>query len=700
MTVTGRSALGLGAALACLVASCGDEAVRTPSPPTVSCETRIWARSRAGAAPRVVGDFTDERPVAMTPAADGWFTWVGELSPGEHEYALDEAGTRAPDPTRPLTVFHGDEERTLLSVPDCGRPSLVVDEVRSTAAGLELRARFLSAGRAPASVAAAEAPPGFDVTTHADTGEVIAVERAPRPGKRRVALSARDAGGRSATAEVSVLVGARHERWSDAIVVQVLTDRLRGPDGSALAPPKTPGRRAGGTLDGVRLALPSLEALGATALWLSPVYENPTGLFEGRDGRAYEGYHGYWPKRSRGVDPAIGGERALHDLVDAAHARGLSVLADLVPNHVHEQNPRYSALPDRDDAFHVADGCVCGSPGCDWGARILDCWFTPYLPDVRLEAPREMRAARDEAVFWMRTFDLDGARVDAVPMMPRGAVRYLARGLRDDAGERNQTLVMGEVFTGPGAGGVENIRYYLGPDTLDSAFDFPLMWATRDALAGRAGLADVEAVLVEEERRWAGSGTLPARILGNHDTPRFASALAGDGDGDPWLAPAAQSEDADLLARVALGHALILTLPGIPVLFQGDEVALAGSGDPDNRRVMPPDDALSPARLALRGRVSALAKLRACSRALRRGDRRPLVSGARTLAYSRRDGDDEAIVLLSNEVTASSVSLSREGKVRDALTGEEFSLPGAVPMPRLSARVLLRDADPCGVPSP
>lgn len=689
-----RGAVAAAALSAALCACSRDEPLVTP--PSRSCETRVWARSLSGAPPRIVADFTDELPVAMTPSRDGWYTWAGELSPGEHTYTFDEGGERAPDPLAPLGVFQGGEWRSLIDVSDCASPALEVDSARASPDRVELRARFVSAGREPSSVASVRAPPGFEVSWDPASGAVTAIERAPRAGKRRVALDAVDGRGRTAHAEVSLLVGARHAEWQDAIVLQVLTDRLRGADGRALATPKTPGHRAGGTLDGVRAALPYIEALGATALWLSPLYRNPTGAFAGRDGHAYEAYHGYWPSSSREVDEAIGGEPALRRLVEAAHARGLSVLADLVPNHVHEQHPRY-ATSDRDGAFHVSDGCVCGALGCDWGAKLLTCWFAPYLPDVRLEAPQQMRAARDDAVFWMQEYELDGARIDAVPMMPRASTRYLARGLRQQAGAREQTLVMGEVFTGEGAGGVEEIRYFLGPDALDSAFDFPLMWAARAALSGAAGLDGIEAVLAHEEGAWAGSGTLPARILGNHDVPRLASELAGDRLDDPWGAPPPQTESPSVLARIALGHALILTLPGIPVLYQGDELALAGAQDPDNRRVLPDDDAVSPARRSLRAHVASLTRLRSCSRALRRGARAPLVSATRALAYARRDGDDEAIVALSTEETTSSLSLSVTGEFVDALTGDAFTLPGLVTLPPLSARVLLRRGDPCAM---
>src|SRR5690606_17789942 len=109
----------------------------------------------------------------------------------------------------------------------------------------------------------------------------------------------------------------------------------------------------------------------------------------------------------------------------------------------------------------------------------------------------------------------------------------------------------GEVYTGAGTWGIDAIRYYLGPDGLDSVFDFPLMWAIRDAVAHEsAGFDALEDMLVEIDRATAGSGAVLGRILGNHDTTRFFSEAHGDAGGDPWAAPAEQAEDAVAFARM------------------------------------------------------------------------------------------------------------------------------------------------------
>ena len=251
-----------------------------------------------------------------------------------------------------------------------------------------------------------------------------------------------------------------------------MIDRYLGDGGEHLSPPPTAGSRAGGTLDGVRASIESgeLDELGITAVWLSPVYLNPTEPREGPwDGRMYEGYHGYWPQESRGVDPRVGGEEAMRALVSAAHARGLRVLLDIVPNHVYETNPIY--LDHQGDGwFHDgADKCICGNPPCPWSTHIATCWFTAYLPDYRWKTLEVMQHGAAESRWWTETFDLDGVRVDAVPMMPRAATRRIALEIRDSVSPRSEQFLLGEIFTGPGQDGIDRIRYHLGPDGLDSA---------------------------------------------------------------------------------------------------------------------------------------------------------------------------------------------------------------------------------------
>ena len=188
---------------------------------------------------------------------------------------------------------------------------------------------------------------------------------------------------------------------------------------------------------------------------------------------------------------------------------------------MYETNPRFTEHR-ADGWFHEHDPpCVCGTPGCSWAEHIEDCWFAPYLPDVRFEQPDALAAAVEDARWWLDEFDIDGFRIDAVPMMPRAVTRRILHAARTAAGPRGSTL-LGEIFTGPVPRRHRGIRYYLGPDGLDSAFDFPLMWAIRDAVAhGTGGFDGIDRLLGQTEAAIAKSGSAMAPILGNHDATRF-----------------------------------------------------------------------------------------------------------------------------------------------------------------------------------
>lgn len=641
----------------------------------------------------------------MTARDDGWFFLSARLSPGQHGYMIEEAGERRLDELQPLSTFEGDVEVSLAQVSDCALPLARVTDVTATDDGaVHAEGAFVRAagGRPLASVSASTSSGAvFRVTTLDPASGLFRLDATGlAPGKHTLTVRALDAAGLAAEpASAAVWVAPRLRAWDDAVLYQIVLDRFRGPGGSALAPPSSPGAFAGGTLDGVRAELErgTFEAMGVNALWISPVYQNPEGQKPGRDGHAYEGYHGYWPLEPRKVAPRLGGEAALSALVDAAHARGMRVLFDLVPNHVYVDSPRYLDGSPR-GWFNDKGACVCGDPGCGWGDHIQTCWFAPYLPDVRFQSEDATRAVVDDALFWMRRFDADGVRIDAVPMMPRAATRRIAAALRADQAPARSRFVLGEVFTGPGEGGIDQVRYHLGPAGLDSAFDFPLLWVLRDAVAtGKGSFVDVEATLAAEEVAYRGSGTVPARILGNHDTERFLSVAAGDAGRDPWASPPPQPTAAGPAhARLALAHAIVMTLPGMPVLYYGDEIGLAGVGDPDCRRVMPKD--APPGGESVRRSVSLLGRLRACSVALRRGGRRPLSVTDDAYAFVREAPSEAPVVVVaSRRTSSSSVALTGApaGSFVDVLSGETFVLPGAVAVPPIAARVLVPTSSPC-----
>ncbi|MGC4114218.1 MAG: alpha-amylase family glycosyl hydrolase [Myxococcales bacterium] len=488
-----------------------------------------------------------------------------------------------------------------------------------------------------------------------------------------------------------------------------MVDRFRGH--GPLAPPSSPGDRAGGTLDGVREALEAgyFARLGVTTLWLSPVYTNPEGRWPGRDGRQYESYHGYWPVEPRQVDPKLGGDDALEALVASAHARGVRVILDVVPNHLFVRHPYYQAHGwahehSRSWFNDGPDSCVCGTPGCGWGEKLQTCWFTDYLPDLDWRRPEVMDQGTADLAWWMQRFDLDGVRIDAVPMMPRAALRRMTTAIRQTAARQGlDALVMGEVYTGPGDGGRSEIRAFLGTRQagLDSAFEFPLMWSLREAFAmDWLGLDDLEGELAEGEESFGGSGSTVARIIGNHDTTRFISEAEGDAGKDGWSSdPARQPTREEPYRRTLMALTFAMTSGGLPVLYYGDEVGLAGGGDPDSRRVMPDSlGELGGLQGQLLEKVARLGRARLAVPALRHGVRSVAAASSGLDVAVRREpsgeGGGSAIVVLARSAAERDVAGLPDGDYRDLFSGDSLRVEGGtahLSLPALSAAVFLRE---------
>jgi glycosidase len=368
--------------------------------------------------------------------------------------------------------------------------------------------------------------------------------------------------------------------------------------------------------------------------------------------------------------------------MQVAHDRGLRILFDVVPNHVHEQHPWVKEHPD-----WFKKDCTCGQGTCDWAAHIKTCWFAPYLPDLDWTNLDVARAATREVMWWFDRWDADGLRIDAVPMMPRAATRRVAHAVRSRYEHPgNVPYILGENFTGPG--GYQSLRYDLGPFGLDGSFHFPLMWTLRAALgAETAPMADIDASFRAGEVAWDGAGAVMGMMIGNHDVARFASVSAGTADGDAW-APTPQPLDPVVYAKQRVALATVLTLPGAPVLYYGDEVGLAGRGDPDSRRVMPADGALLPAQRATRDLAAKVGRARACAPSLRRGDLQTLLAEAERVVFARALPADPAsavlVALARRPPLPATVALPRGAAAAfvDVVTGaRQDAVDGALTIP-------------------
>jgi glycosidase len=616
---------------------------------------------------------------------DGWRVVTFDLAPGEYTYAIDDDGDVLADPNVPTTAVRDGAEVTWVDVASCDAPLVRIDSSSGSADGHAAMGATFLASRAgdpvdPSSLAAVDqdgtALPVSAFSADPSSGSVTVSAAGLSVGKHVFTVTASDRRGRPADpALATVWIEPTPFDARDTVIYQVMVDRYRSEEG-ALAAPASPGGRAGGTVDGVRAAVESgeIQALGVNTLWLSPLQTNPDGDFPGLDGRPYTGYHGYWPSDARSTENQQATEQSLDALIAAAHARGIRVLFDVVPHHVHQQHPYFMEHATDGWFLHPDGSCVCGTT-CSWATDLQDCAFATYLPTLDWTNPAVADQIASDIVWWQSRFDADGVRIDAVPMMPRSATRRIVSAIRaqfDNPG--HASFLLGENFTGD----FNLLRYELGPFGLDSEFHFPLMWSLRSVIAQETGaMSDLDATVQQGLVAWAGSGAVMSLLVGNHDVSRFSSVSAGDDGGDTWT-PAPQSTDPAVYAKQALALALVYTLPGAPTVYYGDEVALAGKSDPDSRRVMPAEADLSSLQKQTRATVQALGAIHGCALAVRRGTYRSLYSDEETWAFVRELEGAAPLIVVASRNPSGSTTMTLPGlpggSYVDLLSGRQASL--------------------------
>jgi glycosidase len=646
-----------------------------------------------------------ELPLSLLNAREGLAgLWGADLwlDPGWVQYDLTIDGRSLPDPTQVLTVEKNGVTQSLFRVPDCTRGrwfkisspkgrkgdfNLVYERGLSPQQRKEApnQDELIGVGLDPQRIRVTV--DGVEQAVNLE-GELLTVKHEYlNEGKHWLRIYANDFDGTMAEVfEAPFWVEDIPHRWTRGLMYQVVLDRLSPPITSPEEAPSI-GQRWGGQLDGVTAMIEEgyFDRLGVTSLWLSPLAPNPPGLWAGVEGGIprYEGYHGYWAAAPRKVGDEWGGEASLKRLVKTAHERGMRLIVDVALNHIHESHPYVEAHPD----WFYPPGCLCGRPGCDWGTYIEQCRFTEYLPDFRWVGLEPMVQQVDDALWWIEYYDFDGLRVDAVPMMPRRITQFLSyEAKRRFEGLRTRHLLIGETFTGPKEW--SRIGWYIGPNGLDGQFDFPWMWAMREAIAWTAiPMWSLVEVWRAGEAAWSGAAALMGRFVGNHDVTRFVSEAAGSQLNDPWSLPPPQLDDPLALGKLWIATALTFTLPGIPILYYGDESGLAGANDPDNRRPYWPLGAdtplnLSEHRAAHFERVAQLGRLRMCLDAFT--DSTPqlkfLANDEERISFMRGKLGHEVIVLIQRgEVAASELAIPlsdfnpNESWV-DALSGQAIDI--------------------------
>ncbi len=448
----------------------------------------------------------------------------------------------------------------------------------------------------------------------------------------------------------------------DDVIYFVIPDRFADGDTSNNDPEKSKGlfdrkfgrHYHGGDLQGLINKLPYLKSLGVTAIWTTPIYDNNNqpDYKEKYDGMPFTtGYHGYGAIDMYAVDEHLGDLAKLKEFVQTAQKAGFKVIQDQVANHTSP----YHSWAENPPTPTWWNGTVANHPNNNWQkwtamnpratyqtqSSNIDGWFIDILPDFNQNDPEVEKYLIQNSLWWLQVGGFDAIRMDTLPHIPRTFWGKWGTAIKKEYPKVN---ILGELFDSDPA----LVSYFQagrrghdGIDTkIDTLYDFALFYPIRNAFAKGESIRGVSQMLAKD---WLyPNPNVLTTFLGVHDMERF------------------MHEKGATIEGLKLAQTFIMTTRGTPLLYYGDEIAMPGGGDPDNRRDFPggfAGDGINAFDASGRTKeqndvwnhLAKLGNLRQKYGALRNGKSLDLLDAEQQMAYARIDKEEPVLVVFNND---------------------------------------------------
>ena len=459
----------------------------------------------------------------------------------------------------------------------------------------------------------------------------------------------------------------RNDQYN-SILYNVFIDRFYNGDKSNDRPVKDSlilprANYLGGDIKGVEQKINEnyFNELGVNTLWLSPVVKNPEGAY-GEWKKPYSkfsAYHGYWPISFTEMDNRLGNSLEFKSMIAKGHAKNLNTLLDFVAHHVHELHPVYKQHPDWTTSLYLPDGSLNTER---WDEYRLTTWFDVFLPTLDLAKPQVAEMLADSALWWIKEYKLDGFRHDATKHVPLNFWRTLTSKIKTEVEQKEKRPVyqVGETY-----GSAELIGSYLGSGMLDGQFDFNVYDAALGAFARGDDFNMLNYRLNESLNKY-GYHNKMCYITGNQDRGRFISYAGGSLKFEENAKEAGWTREIEVgnpnaYQKLEMLMAFNMTIPGLPVIYYGDEFGMPGGNDPDSRRMMRFDNELNPLEKRTLRTTQKLCSLRKSNLAFIYGDFIWLENNKNLMVYARKYFGNTAIVLFNNSEVSITYKIQKNG---------------------------------------
>jgi glycosidase len=425
----------------------------------------------------------------------------------------------------------------------------------------------------------------------------------------------------------------------------------------------------GGDLRGIIDRMYYLVDLGVTALYLNPIFLSPSN-------------HRYNTVDYYRVDPKLGTQAELLTLLDVAHRNNIRVILDGVFNHCGRGFFAFSDILENQRSspyvnwFHIHKFPVDAySPGD--ATTYTGWWKYKSLPKFNTNEPAVRKYILDVARYWIEQ-GFDGWRLDVPNEIDDDSFWFDFRQVVKNT--NSEAYLIGEIWDG-------NPRW-VGARHFDGLMNYPVRTLIIDLLIQKilpeAYITGISSWLEKYQRE---NVFAQFNLLGSHDTERILTTLKGD------------------VAKIKLAMLLLLTYPGAPSIYYGDEIGVSGGSDPDCRRTFPWDE--SKWNNALRQWVRKLVWIRREKVALRHGEMWFIdCSNHHGLTFIRKDQHDSVLVVMNLSDTAVTLEIDLEGSgmqnsssIKSLLTSEKLSIQGgkvAISLEQWSGNVYSKEENHSG----